>query len=175
VAKRVLNSYQEVYTMLIAILSDVHDNIWNLKKVLPQLEKAEALLFCGDFCAPFTLKMMAEGFSGPVHCVFGNNDGDALFLSRIARQADNVTLHSQMGELELGGRRIAIIHYPHIASGLAASGKYDAVFSGHTREHKVEKVGSTLWVDPGEVMGRFGQPSFGLYDTASGEFTLRAI
>jgi putative phosphoesterase len=161
--------------MLIAILSDIHDNIWNLEKVLPQLEEAEALLFCGDFCAPFTLKMMADGFSGPVHCVFGNNDGDAFLLSRIARQADNVTLYPQMGELELGGRKIAFIHYPHIANGLAASGKYDAVFSGHTHEQRVEKMGPTLWADPGEVMGRFGQPSFGLYDTDSGEFTLRAI
>jgi len=119
--------------------------------------------------------MMADGFSGPLHCVFGNNDGDAFLLSRIARQADNVTLYPQMGELELGGRKIAFIHYPHIANGLAASGKYDAVFSGHTHEQRVEKMGPTLWADPGEVMGRFGQPSFGLYDTDSGEFTLRAI
>ncbi len=161
--------------MLIAILSDIHDNIWNLEKVLPQLEEAKALLFCGDFCAPFTLKMMADGFTGPVHCVFGNNDGDAFLLSRIARQADNVTLYPQMGELELGGRKIVFIHYPHIANSLAASGKYDAVFSGHTHEQRVEKMGPTLWADPGEVMGRFGQPSFGLYDTDSGEFTLYAI
>jgi len=143
--------------------------------VLPRLEEAEALLFCGDFCAPFTLQMMTDGFSGPVHCVFGNNDGDVSLLCRIACQADNVTLYPQMGELELGGRKIALIHYPHIASGLAASGKYDAVFSGHTHEHRVEKMDPTLWVNPGEVMGRFGQPSFGLYNTDSGEFTLCAI
>ena len=161
--------------MLIAILSDIHDNIWNLEKVLPQLEEAEALLFCGDFCAPFTLKMMADGFSGPVHCVFGNNDGDALFLSRIARRADNVSLYPQMGELELDGKKIAFIHYPHIASGLAASGKYNAVFSGHTHEHKVEKMGSTLWANPGEVMGRFGKPSFGIYDTSTNAFEIIGI
>ncbi len=161
--------------MLIAVLSDIHDNIWNLERVLPRLGEAEALLFCGDFCAPFTLKMMADGFSGAVHCVFGNNDGDALLLSQVAHQSDNVTLYSLMGELELGGRKIAFIHDPYIASGLAASGKYDAVFSGHTHKHKVEKIGPTLWANPGEVMGRFGQPSFGLYDTGSGEFTLHAI
>ena len=110
-----------------------------------------------------------------MHCVFGNNDGDAFLLSHIARQSGNVTLYSEMGELELDGKKIAFIHYPHIASGLAASGKYDAVFSGHTHEHRVEKMGPTLWADPGEVMGRFEQPSFGLYDTDSGEFTLCAI
>jgi len=161
--------------MLIAVLSDIHDNIWNLEKVLPQLEKAEALLFCGDFCAPFTLKMMAEGFSGPVHCVFGNNDGDVFLLCHIARQANNVTLYPQMGELELGDRKIAFIHYPHIASGLAASGKYDAVFSGHNHTVQAQTVGATLWANPGEVMGRFGTPSFGLYDTAKNVFEIHEI
>ena len=40
--------------MRIAILSDTHDNIWVLKDLLAGLE-ADALLFCGDFCAPFIL------------------------------------------------------------------------------------------------------------------------
>ena len=39
--------------MKIAILSDVHDNIWKLETLLASLE-AQALIFCGDFCAPFT-------------------------------------------------------------------------------------------------------------------------
>jgi len=29
--------------------------------------------------------------------------------------------------------------------------------------------------NPGEVMGRFGEPSFGLYDTASGVFQFEEI
>ena len=41
--------------MRIAILSDTHDNIWKLDEVLKQVGDAGALLFCGDFCAPFTL------------------------------------------------------------------------------------------------------------------------
>ena len=85
------------------------------------LGKAEGLIFCGDFCAPFTLKQIAASFPGPVHVVFGNNDGDKLFLSRVATQAGNVTLHGEFAELELGGRRIAATHYPAIAAGLAAS------------------------------------------------------
>ncbi|MDD3826348.1 MAG: metallophosphoesterase family protein, partial [Anaerolineae bacterium] len=54
--------------MKIAVLSDVHDNIWKLEKLLASLE-ADALVFCGDFCAPFTLAQIAEGFGGPVHVV----------------------------------------------------------------------------------------------------------
>jgi len=60
----------------IAVLSDVHDNIWKLEEVLAQTATADALIFCGDFCAPFTLTPIAEGCHGPVHVVWGNNDGD---------------------------------------------------------------------------------------------------
>lgn len=48
--------------MNIAVLSDIHDNIWNLKKVLKQVkkEKCEAILFCGDYCAPSVVKLIIE-------------------------------------------------------------------------------------------------------------------
>jgi putative phosphoesterase len=161
--------------MRVAVLSDIHDNIWNLAKVLERTEEADVLLFLGDFCAPFTLKQIADGFGGPVHCVRGNNDGDMLLLNRVAAQAGNVTFYSPLGELELGGRKVAITHYPEIAAGLVASGKYDAVFSGHTHRCKEERHGDTLWVNPGEVMGRFGEPGFGFYDTESNTFTREMI
>lgn len=161
--------------MLVAVLSDIHDNIWNLEKVLPRLRGAGALIFCGDFCAPFTLKMMAEGFSGPVHCVLGNNDGDVLLLTQVAAQAGNVRLYNPMGEMNLDGKELAFAHYPQVGAGLAAMGKYAAVFSGHTHEHGSEKVGSTLWLNPGEVMGRFGRPTYAFYDTETGNFSLEEI
>ena len=41
--------------MIIAVLSDIHDNIWKLEEVLRGLGGAEELIFCGDFCAPFSL------------------------------------------------------------------------------------------------------------------------
>ena len=156
--------------MRIAVLSDIHDNIWNLEKVLSSLD-ADALIVCGDFCAPFTLDMIAGQFDGPIHCVFGNNDGDRFLLLKVAGQYEHVTLHGELAILELGGRRIAVNHYPEIAADLAAAGKYDAVFSGHNHQRHVEHQGNTLWANPGEVMGRFGRPSYGLYDTETGQFT----
>jgi hypothetical protein len=156
--------------MRIAVLSDAHDNIWNMEKLLPGLKQAETLIFCGDFCAPFSLQMLAAGFAGPIHAVLGNNDGDPLLLSQVAARAGNVTLHIGVGHIEAGGARIAFAHYPQIGEALARSGLYQAVFSGHTHQRKLERFGDSLWVNPGEVMGRFGQPSYGLYNTASGEF-----
>lgn len=163
--------------MLIAVLSDIHDNIWNLAGALEQVETAGArvLIFCGDFCAPFTLSQVGQGFAGPVHCVFGNNDGDPQLLVRNAQAAGNVTLHGQYAELTLDGRRIAVNHYPEIARRLAESGQFDLVCYGHNHEAKVERIGGCILANPGEVMGRFGAPTFGLYDSATGEFLLRGV
>lgn len=153
--------------MKIAILSDIHDNIWKLETLLSVLE-ADALIFCGDFCAPFTLAQIGEGFAGPVHVVFGNNDGDQFFLTRVAAKFDHVRLHGDFCELEMDGRQVAVTHYPEIGQALARGSVYDLVCHGHSHERVVEQVGRTLRVNPGEVMGRFGLSTYALYDTATG-------
>ncbi len=154
------------------MLSDIHDNIWNLERALEQVNsrQADRLFFLGDFCAPFTLAQLAQGFNGPIDVVFGNNDGDPFLLSRIAGKHSHVTLHGQFAELELEGLSVALNHYPDISQRLAESGAYRAVFSGHDHKRYVEHRGETLWANPGEVMGRFGSPSFGMYDTGRGSF-----
>ena len=154
--------------MRIAILSDIHDNIWRLETLLAGLE-ADALIFCGDFCAPFTLAQIGEGFEGPVHVVFGNNDGDQLLMSRVASRFSQVTLHGQFCELKLDGRRVAVTHYPKIGKALARGGGYDLVCHGHSHERIIKKRGKTLRVNPGEVMGRLGLSTYALYDTESAE------
>jgi putative phosphoesterase len=154
--------------MKIAILSDVHDNIWVLETLLAGLE-ADTMLFCGDFCAPFTLAQIGEGFAGPIHAVFGNNDGDELLLARVAARFPQVTLHGDLAELEMDGRRVAVTHYPAIGQALAQGGVYDLVCHGHSHERVVEQAGRTLRVNPGEVMGRFGLSTYALYETTSGK------
>ncbi len=42
--------------MHLIVCSDIHDNIWALERVLNNVPQRDAaLVFCGDFCAPFTL------------------------------------------------------------------------------------------------------------------------
>jgi putative phosphoesterase len=161
--------------MRIAVLSDIHDNIWQLDRVLSRVRGADALIFCGDFCAPFTLTQLAQGFEGPVHVVWGNNDGDKWLLTRNASAAGNVTLHGELAELELGGRHIAANHYPHIARQLAESGNYDVVMYGHDHTAHLEQLDKTLLLNPGEVMGRFGKSTFAWYDTVTGQAEIVAV
>ncbi|MEW6754406.1 MAG: metallophosphoesterase family protein [Candidatus Latescibacterota bacterium] len=151
--------------MKIAICSDIHDNIWVLERALPQMQDAEVLVFCGDFCAPFTLVQLAQGFPGPIHVVWGNNDGDQWLLTRQAARFAHVQLHGEVALLELAGVRLAANHYPEIALGLAAAGKYDLVCYGHDHRARQETVGKTCLLNPGEIMGRFGTSTFAVYDT----------
>ena len=163
--------------MQVAILSDVHDNIWKLAEVLEDAQSCgvRAALFCGDLCAPFTLKQIGEGIPGPVHVVLGNNDGDVLLLSRIANGLDNATLHGLFAYLELGVRKVAVNHYPQIARDQARSGQYDLVCYGHDHTANVERIGDTLLVNPGEAMGRFGKNTYALYDTETGTAEIKSV
>jgi len=163
--------------MKIAIISDIHDNIWRLEKALQGIAQAEAsvLLCCGDLCAPFTLKQIAESFAGPIHLVFGNNDGDKWLLTTIAVKAGNVTLHDTFFESEIGGRKLAMVHFPAVGRALAAADKYDAVFYGHNHTQATERVGETWLVNPGEVMGRFGRATYAIFDTERDEITVYEV
>ena len=120
--------------MKIAILSDSHDRIDQLERVLTSVKGsgAERLCFLGDFCAPFSLAALAEGFDGPIDAVFGNNDGDVFLLMQVANKFPQVTLHHPLAELEIDGVKIALQHYPELGKRLAQSGAYDAVSAGTT-------------------------------------------
>jgi putative phosphoesterase len=155
--------------MHIGIMSDIHDNVWALADALTRVQGCEALLVLGDLCAPFTVTAIAEGFSGPVHVVWGNNDGDRLLITRNADRAGNVTLHGDIAELEIDGRSILMTHYYDVARAVAQGQAHDLVCYGHSHRQRLDRVGDTVLVNPGEVMGRFGVRSVALYDTETGE------
>ena len=158
--------------MKIAILSDSHDRVDHLERVLASVKDSGAvhLCFLGDFCAPFSLAALAEGFSVPIDAVFGNNDGDVFLLMQVASKFAHVTFHHPLAELEIDGLKIALQHYPELGQRLAESGAYDAVFTGHDHQRYQEQIGETLWANPGEIMGRFGTVSYGLFETEARVF-----
>ena len=161
----------------IALISDSHDNIWNLAKALEAIREsgAEILLHCGDLIAPFIVTHLAEGFPGEIHIVFGNNDGDGRLLQTLAAQHERVHLHGIYHELEAGGRRIAMIHYPEPALRIAQSGQLDLVCYGHNHTKHHQRIGDCLLVNPGELMGLNGEPTWGLYDCDGHEFELKEL
>lgn len=163
--------------MQIAIFSDSHDQIAHLDQALAMANAAgaAALLHCGDLCAPFMLDRLGRNFAGPIHVVFGNNDGDGRLLQTIAAKHPQITLHGIYAELTLDGRSVAMIHYPEPARRIAQSGHFDLVCYGHNHLKAVEQVGKTVLANPGELLGMQGPPTWGLYDTATGEFRLQTL
>jgi uncharacterized protein len=157
--------------VIIAVISDSHDNIWNLRKAIQIMkgEHAEGIIHCGDFVAPFMLKEL-EAAEIPVHGVFGNNDGDQHLLTKLAlTMLQNITIHGLIGKEDLGGKKICFTHYEEIAKGLGLSGDFDLVCFGHTHIYTQEKSGETILLNPGEIMGKDGFPGFCLVDTSNME------
>lgn len=139
--------------MRIAIISDIHDNVWKLEAALSAIRDADVLLCCGDLCAPFIIHQLGRGFSRPIHIVFGNNDGDTHRITANARQYDNIRLHGELFRAELDGQAFAMNHYDNIARSLAASGEFDVVCYGHNHVFDIQRVGRTLAINPGAIMG----------------------
>jgi putative phosphoesterase len=126
----------------IAILSDSHDHVPLLRAAgeAAKAYGAEAILHCGDVVAPSTLRKLQE-FGLPVHAIHGNNAGDTYMLSHIANKADSViTYYGQDASIQLGGRRIFLVHYPHYANAMALTGEYDFVCCGHTHRHGISRI-----------------------------------
>lgn len=139
--------------MQIAIISDIHDNVWKLAAALEGLQAADELICCGDLCSPFIVAQLATGFPGPIHLIFGNNDGDQFRITQVASRYDHVHLHGELFTGEIGGMRVAANHYPDIARAIAASGDFDLVCYGHNHAYQIETTGNTLAINPGALMG----------------------
>ena len=154
--------------MRIAIVSDIHDNIWKLAAALERIQDADALICCGDLCSPFVVNRLGEGFAGPIHIVFGNNDGDRFRISLNARRFGQIMIHGELAELELGGKRIAVHHYDDVGRLIAASGRFDIVCYGHNHQCEVVREEGVLRINPGEIFGGLsGASTYVVFDTDS--------
>lgn len=164
--------------MKIAILSDIHDHIANLKRSLDEIHQAGigTIIFCGDMCAPFTAQKLGEARI-PTFACLGNVDEDHIRM--LQKGGDNINwtaLSQEYGHVELDNKKIAYCHYPKLAELLAKSGEYDAVFHGHTHIARDEKFGNSILGNPGAICGiqegRYEKASWGMYDTVSNNFEI---
>lgn len=144
-------------TMRIAILSDIHDNLWKLDVALPAVQHCDEMICCGDLCSPFVIDELAQGFTRDIHVVFGNNDADLFRITAKTARYPNLRLYGEICELERAGKRFAINHFDTIARPIAQSGAYDFVCFGHNHDFEITRYGKTLALNPGSIFGaRFG-------------------
>jgi len=153
--------------MRVAILSDIHDNIPKLKAALARMDDVSELICLGDLCSPFIVKELGEGFPGPIHIVFGNNDGDRFRITEAAGRYAHVQVYGEYVELAIGGRTFAVNHFDNIGREIARAGLHDVVCFGHNHRFEIQNEGEVLIVNPGEIYGLLtGASTFAVYDTA---------
>ncbi len=138
--------------MLIGVLADTHDQLGNIDKAIAYLRKKQVayVLHAGDFIAPFAVKRFAE-LHCPVVAVYGNNDGERAGIRNAF--GDWGTVHARLARVELGGKRILLLHEPDLVDECAASGLHDVVIHGHTHEAYVKEDGACLVINPGSAGG----------------------
>jgi uncharacterized protein len=152
--------------MKICILSDSHDHTALLDAAVARARElgVEAVLHCGDLVAPSTLGCLRK-HGLPVHVIHGNNTGDLYALGRLAAEPNTyVRYHGMDAGIGLGGKRIFLVHYPHYARAMAATGDWDLVCCGHSHLMAQERIpnirgGTTLLLNPGTVGGVGTAPS----------------
>jgi len=161
-----LRGNDTIKSMQIAIISDSHDNLPNIDKTLAYLKtkKIKTLIHCGDVCAPGVMKYLAEQFKGQIHLVFGNVDGDREKMIELAISLKNLKIHGEVGEVEIGGKKIAFTHYPWRANELAKTKKYDLIFYGHDHKAWEKTTDKTVLRNPGTLAGLFAKATFATYD-----------
>jgi hypothetical protein len=134
--------------MLIGVLADTHDRLPAVDRAIELFarRRVHAVIHAGDIVAPFTAQRMLN-WKGPLHIIYGNNDGERAGLKKILPQIQDGPLW-----VELGGRKILVHHFIDWCSP-ADIARADIVISGHThqvvttyREHK-------LLLNPGECCG----------------------
>jgi len=154
--------------MKIGIMSDTHDRLDVVEKAIDLFnrEGVKHVLHAGDLVSPFVAPKFAR-LKAKLHIVWGNNEGDKEFVRVKFGEIDVVPL-GNFAALELGGKRIALLHGTHeeIVGALVRSGSFDVVVRGHNHRAEIKK-GSTLLFNPGETCGYLtGRSTVGLLDLA---------
>ena len=151
--------------MKFGIISDSHDSIPNLKRAIDILSQKEVdvLFHCGDLISPFMIPVLSE-FKRETHLILGNNRGDIYLMGEHLKKFPWIKFHGEQAFLEIAGYKIAMVHYPKIAYALAKTKEYDFVFCGHTHVYEVKEIEGVLVINPGEILGKEGAPSFAILE-----------
>ena len=152
--------------MILGILSDTHDRVDAAAAAVAALKAAGAdhYLHCGDVGGEGVLDQLA---GLPAAFVWGNNDWDRAALQRYATDL-GIECFGAFGELELGGKRIALTHGDDLrAVRRVLDGQaHDYLFVGHSHVKADGRVGRVRVVNPG-ALHRAKEKTVATLDTAA--------
>jgi len=163
--------------MKIGLISDTHGNFQRTTVAIAKFKArgVSAVIHCGDVGAAAILTHLVDVFDPlrvPVYVVLGNVDLYDEAMEQFPERP-GLRLLGRVGDLDLAGKRIAVIHGDDTRAlrEATAGGGYDYVFTGHTHRATDEQSGGTRVINPGAVH-RAVEPSCAVLDLSSGALEL---
>lgn len=147
--------------MRIGVVSDTHNNLKNVARIVEIFNRAEVarVIHTGDITQAKTLDVLAN-LDAPLLGVFGNNDLEQEQLEAACAHHGFDFVHG-IRRLELAERRVTIVHDPLERP----DGEYDVLLHGHNHRTVVERDGDSLTFNPGECAGHMtGLNTVGILD-----------
>ncbi len=152
--------------MQIGIVSDTHNNLKNIDKIISLFnkEKVSFVIHTGDIANANSLNKFSQ-----LNCkligVYGNNDRNEKGLKEVANK-NNFLFQEPPQTIILCNKNIAIFHEPEdIDDFLTENQKVDIVIHGHTHRYRNEIKKGVLFFNPGESAGMFpGKNAIGVLD-----------
>ena len=138
--------------MKIGIISDTHDNLPQIKKAVEifNREKVKLVLHAGDFVSPFTF-LEFKNLNCSLKGVFGNNDGDKLYLQEKFKGIGEI--YPESYQTILYHKNIIMLHQEELIDALAESQKFEVIIYGHIHRTDLREIGKTIIINPGECGG----------------------
>ena len=158
--------------MRIGVVSDTHNNMKNVRKIVELFNQAQLdhVIHTGDITQAKTLEVFAE-LNAPLHGVFGNNDQERDELeSAIARYG--FYFQDPPYQFTLAEREIIVVHDPLEFEGHLDD--QDLALHGHTHRYRLENLSTGTQVfNPGECAGHMaGYNAIGIVDLTELSFDL---
>jgi putative phosphoesterase len=138
--------------MRLGVVSDTHNQLRNVQRIVELFNAAgvDQVVHTGDITQAKTLEVLAR-LDAPLFGVYGNND-----LERPALEATSASLGIDLTDpprrLQLGGRRIAVVHDP-LEFDEPLRQEHEVLLHGHTHLHVEERRAGSLVFNPGECAG----------------------
>jgi len=137
--------------MRIGLISDTHDHLIKINEAIKLFnwEKVDYVIHCGDFIAPFAMKLFGN-LQMPFLGIFGNNDGEKEGLMQVVQQFGELNAPPILRELD--SKNLLISHSFIPKEKLSNYNNPDYIIYGHTHIKEV-KGSSPLLINPGECCG----------------------
>ena len=121
---------------LIGLIADTHGLL--RPQALNALKDSELIIHCGDIGDPAVVEALQR--IAPLRAVRGNND-----------KSDWAVSLPNSDVVEVGGRKIYVVHNLAELGLDPATCDFTAIISGHSHKPKVERRGKVLFVNPGSA------------------------